>query len=182
MYTTILLFFAACVFADNAGHAVFTMRERPATREAQRCPDGTLGSDRSYSELTIYVGGEAEERTWAVPACTDPKHCCDWKPLTASKLRKSKIPPAEYHQFEQLLSDPNVARLTDFMNAGPGVGDYEIEVRRASGVQRISVVSLMPDHTELRHDSTLLRLICGAKQIAEGTTPGWCTGVLSERR
>ncbi len=170
MYRTILLFFAACAFADNAGHAVFTMRERLATWGAkERCPDGTLAKDRSYSKLAIYVGGEAEERTWVVPACTDPEHCCDWKPLAASKLRKFRIPPAEYHQFDQLLSDPNVARLTSFLNAGPGVGDYEIEIHRAAGVQRISGVSLMPDHIELRRDSTLLRLICGAKQIA-GTT------------
>jgi hypothetical protein len=60
------------------------------------------------------------------------------------------------------------------MNSGPGVGDYEIEIYRASWIQRISVVALMPEHIELRRDPTLLRIICAAKHIAGLPQAGWC--------
>ena len=64
--------------------------------------------------------------------------------------------------------------LRDFLNAGGGVGDYDIEIHRSSGVQRIPIVSLMPEHDELKRDPTLLQVICEAKRIAGDKRPPWC--------
>ena len=63
-----------------------------------------------------------------------------------------------------------------FMNAGPGVGDYEIEIHRVSGIQTIGVISLSPNHFQLQQDPTLLQLICAAKAIAGDKREEWCPG------
>jgi len=165
---------AAVAAADSVGKVVFTIRERLATWAKEQCPAGTLAKDLSFSELRIFDGGDAEERTWNIAACGNPANARDWTPPSGSKLRKFRVTSAEYQRFRQFLDDPNVVRLTSFLNAGPGVGDYELAVYRVSGTQRIPVMALMPDHVDLRRDPTLLRLICGAKRIAGVPEPGWC--------
>jgi hypothetical protein len=60
------------------------------------------------------------------------------------------------------------------MNAGFGVGDYDIEIHRTSGVQKIPVVSFLPEHDSLKRDNTLLRVICEAKEIAGDKRTAWC--------
>jgi hypothetical protein len=165
---------AAVAVADSAGRPVFTMCERRASWVKQSCPDGTLVKDLSYSALSVLDDGTAKERTWAVAACMNPTHAWDWKPPSGSTLRTFRAEPTAYGRFTQLLDDPNLKRVTSFRNAGPGVGDYELEIAHASGTQRISVVSLLPEHVELRRDPTLLRLICAAKQVAGIPEPRWC--------
>jgi hypothetical protein len=68
------------------------------------------------------------------------------------------------------LDRPEVKAVGDFMNAGPGVGDYEIEIHRTSGMQRIHVFSFVPE----QRDRSVLRMICEAKQIAGDEHPAWC--------
>jgi len=158
----------------SADDPLFAIRERLTTWKQQQCPSGVPAKDVSYSELRVFASEQGEERTWRVAGCsaTDLRN---WKaPAAGSKLRKFRLSGSEYQRLKALLNSPNVIGLSSFMNAGPGVGDYEVEIYRASGVQRISVVALMPEHVELRRDPTLLHLICAAKQIAARSQPGWC--------
>jgi hypothetical protein len=73
-------------------------------------------------------------------------------------------------QLKVFLDGPEVKAIGDFLNAGPGVGDYEIEIYRASVVQRVPVFSFVP----AQRDKALLRLICEAKQMAGDKHPAWC--------
>jgi hypothetical protein len=172
----LLLSLAAVVSADQA---LFVMRERLTTWSEQPCPTGTLGRNLSYTELRVVEDGTAEVRTWRVPACTNPPR--DWTRAPGSKRRTLRISRADYDRFRELLAGPNVQRLTSFHNAGPGVGDYELQIARVSGTQRISIVSLMPEHDELRRDPTLLRLICEAKHFALRPEPQWCAPATRQR-
>jgi hypothetical protein len=135
--------------ADTRDKPLFIMRERLSTWAKRPCPLGTLVKDLSLSELTIFIGGDAEQHTWHIPACTDPSRAWDWKPPVGNDVRKRRIGSSDYQRFRKFLDDPNVTALTSFLNAGPGIGDYEIEIHRASGVQQVSVGSLAPDHVEL---------------------------------
>jgi hypothetical protein len=84
------------------------------------------------------------------------------------------LPLATLDQLKRFLDNPEVKSLVGFMNAGFGVGDYDIEIHRTSGVQKIPVVSFLPEHDSLKRDNTLLRVICEAKVIAGDKPPAWC--------
>src|SRR5262245_2768914 len=170
----LLAAFTSFEAADSADNPLLTIRERLTTSQRQQCPSGTLSNDVSFSELRVFAREQGEERTWRVAGCTSATDPRDWTAPSGSKLRKFRVAPPEYQRLKALLDSSSVNNLTSFMNAGPGVGDYEIEISRPSGVQRISVVALMPEHVELRRDPTLLRLICAAKQIAAIPRPSWC--------
>jgi hypothetical protein len=150
------------------------LRERLSTWSEQRCSSGMLARDVSYLELRVYVGEQGEERTWHVAGCGRAPEPRDWKPPAGSALRRFGVASADYRRLKTLLDSPSGNSVSPFMNSGPGVGDYEIEIYRASGIQRISVVALMPEHIELRRDPTLLRIICAAKHIAGLPQAGWC--------
>jgi hypothetical protein len=170
----LLAAFACLEVVVSADDPLLAIRERLTSSKQQQCPSGMPGKDVSYSELRVFTSEQAEERTWRVTGCssaTDPR---DWKAPGGSRLRKFRLAPNEYQRLKALLESPNVGSLGSFMNAGPGVGDYEVEIYRPSGVQRISVVALMPEHVELRRDPTLLRLICAAKQLSVVPQPSWC--------
>jgi hypothetical protein len=158
----------------SADDPLCAIRERLTTWKQQQCPAGVSRINVSYSELRVFVTEQAEERTWRVSGCSSAPDPRDWTVPAGSKLRKFRLAPSEYQRFKALLETPNVNGLSSFMNAGPGVADYEIEIYRASGVQRISVVALMPEHVELRRDPTLLRLICAAKQLGALPQRSWC--------
>ena len=170
----LLAAFTSFEVVDAADNPLFTIRERLTTWKQEQCPSGTLGKDVSYSELRVFADAQAEQHTWRAAGCTGATDSRDWKPPAGSKLRKFRLAPPEYQRLRALLDSPSVNSLSSFMNAGPGVGDYEVEIDRPSGLQRISVVALMPEHVELRRDPTLLRLICAAKQIADMPQPSWC--------
>ena len=85
----------------------------------------------------------------------------------------------EFKQFKSFLDRDEVKRITDFMNAGPGVGDFKIAIARPSGVQNIELISLMPGHVQLGKNSALVQLICRARNLARMAThsaefPDWC--------
>jgi hypothetical protein len=122
----------------------------------------------------VFSDGQAKEVIWSVPPCSPPELASEWKAPAASKDRRFALPAGGLDQLRGFLDRPEVESLTDFMNAGPGVGDYDIEIYRPSRMQRIQVLSLMPNHYELKRDPTLLRVICKSKQIAGEELPDWC--------
>jgi hypothetical protein len=153
---------------------LLTVRERLKTIDALNCHAGLVGYGLSYSELTVFNDGQVEKVNWSVPPCSDPVLAWEWKVPVGSKDRRFMLPPGAFKQLQSFLDRPEVKDLRDFLNAGPGVGDYDIEIHRVAGVQRVPVVSLMPSHYSLRQDPTLLRLICRAKEIGGDERPPWC--------
>lgn len=150
------------------------VRERLHPSIAGNCPLGRLVYGLSYSEFTVLSNGQAKEVIWSVPPCSPSELASEWKAPAGSKARRFTLLPGGLDQLRGFLERPEVKSLTDFMNAGPGVGDYDIEIYRGSRIQRIQVLSLMPNHYELKRDPTLLRVICKSKQIAGDEVPDWC--------
>lgn len=154
---------------------ILIVRERvplPATAVVN-C-EGRLSAGFRFSTIAFFDSGEVAQLAWTVPACSDPARARVWTPPAGTRVRRSKLQAGGREALQRLLDLSRVKALTDFMNAGPGVGDYQIEIRRASGMQKLSVLSLMPEHDQLRHDPALLRVICAAKEIAGSERPGWC--------
>ena len=164
--------FHHCAFAQS--NPLFVVRERLRQPTGTFCPVGRLVVGLSYSELIVSSDGQVQHAAWRVPACSDPTHAWDWAAPAGSKVRRFSLSPVVFDQLKGFLDRAEVKAVRDFLNAGPGVGDYEIEIRHASGMQRIPVVSLMPEHNELKRDPTLLLLICEAKEIGGDERPHWC--------
>ena len=171
---TLLVVFAVCGLADTVGKPWFTVRERLWNWAKVSCPAGTVDKEWSYSELIVSDDRNVTQVSWAVPACSDPARFREWTPPAARKLRRFSLPSVDIDGLRKLLDSPNVEGLTMFMNAGPGVGDYQIEIARASGVQKISAVSLSPSSHTIGRGLALLRVICRAKEITGDERPRWC--------
>lgn len=138
------------------------------------CPQGRVVYGISYSVITVFTDGKGTNIVWSVPPCSDPARAGDWTAPADGKAQNFALSQSALAQLRSFLDRPEVAQLRDFMNASVGVGDYDIEIHRASGVQRIPVMSLMPEHDELKRDPTLFLLICKAKGIGGDKRPHWC--------
>ena len=169
-----VLALATCAFSGSIPGPLFTIRERQIKPSNVTCPVGLLAVNRSYSELTVFSNRHVAQVSWVVPACSNPANDRGWNPPAGSKVRRFSLRPAGYEELQRFLDTPEVKALTSFMNAGGGVGDYEIEIHRRSGLQTVSVLSLLPNHSELLRNPTLLSVICRAKDIAGDKHPGWC--------
>jgi hypothetical protein len=159
------------------------VRERLETIGSFNCRVGLVVYGLSYSELTVFSNGQVQKVNWSVPPCSDPALASEWKvPALASewkapvgsKIRRFMLSQSSIKQLQSFLDRPEVRDMSDFFNAGPGVGDYDIEIHRASGVQRVPVLSLMPSNISLKQDPTLLCVICRAKEIGGDERPPWC--------
>jgi hypothetical protein len=169
-----LLFLAVCASGfSRRPLLIVSERTRRAATETLNC-EGKLAVTLSLSTITFFDDGAVMQLAWTVPACSDPARARAWTPPAGTRVRRSTLQAGERDALHGFLDRPEVMSLTDFMNAGPGVGDYQIEIHRASGVQKISVLSLMPEHDQLRRDPTLLRIICKAKELGGGERPRWC--------
>lgn len=156
-------------------HPLFVVRERlHPLIGAFECPQGRVVYGISYSVITVFTDGEGTSTGWRIPPCSDPARAIGWTVPSDGKIHNFSLSQVALDQLRNFLDRPEVGRLRDFMNAGPGVGDYDIEIHRASEVQRIPVMSLMPEHDELKRDPTLLQVICRAKEIAGDARPTWC--------
>lgn len=137
----------------------------------------------------VFTDRTAERKAWFVPPCSSPEDAYQWtvtprlgNPRLSiwwyapgrEQWRRFHVPPEQFDELQALLDRPETKKLTDFLNAGPGVGDYEIEIDRSSGTQKVLALSLMPTHYGLKHDPTLPRVICEAKKIAGLQRPAWC--------
>jgi hypothetical protein len=159
------LFLAVCA-SGSTGRPMLIVSERTqrASMGTLNC-EGKLSVSRSLSSITFFDDGEVTKLAWTAPACSDPAKAWVWTPPAGTRVRRSKLQAGDRDVLQRFLDLPEVKALTDFMNEGPGVGDYQIEIQRASGIQKISVRSLMPEHDQLRHDRTLLRVIGRAKEM-----------------
>lgn len=161
---------------EPTGRVVFTMLEHVTSWAGAEYRS-------SYSELRFLDNGEGEERTWTPGRYTGMLDAEYYRPPSWSTIRKFRLAPKDYQRFRRFLDTNAVKNIgPSNMNAGPGVGDYRIEIQRAAQVQGISVGALLPSHVEYRKDPTLLQLVCGAKKIAGLTLPAWCSKVSTEQQ
>ena len=160
---------------EGARHPLFVVRERVHPLIGSlNCPQGQVVYGISYSVITAFTDGKGTNVVWSIPPCSDPARARDWTAPADGKAQNFALSQSALAQLRSFLDRPEVKQLRDFMNAGGGVGDYDIEIYRASGVQRIPIMSLMPEHDELKRDPTLLQLICKAKEIGGDERPHWC--------
>jgi hypothetical protein len=159
---------------ESMPNPLLIVRERLTTIGTLNCREGFVHHGFSYSELTVFSDGQVQKVNWSVPPCSDPASASEWKAPVGSNARRFVLPQGALEQLQSFLDRPEVRDLRDFMNAGFGVGDYDIEIHRASGVQKIPVLSLMPSHYSLKQNPTLLRVICRAKEIGGDEQPPWC--------
>ena len=118
--------------------------------------------------------GNVSHVVWTVPACSNPAHAREWAAPTDATTQQFTLSRGELDQLQRFLDGPAVKSMDAFRNAGPGVGDYYIEIHRPGKVQTVGVISLMPSHFQLQRDPSLLRVICKAKKIAGDKRPEWC--------
>lgn len=151
---------------------LFAVRERLHPHDGPvTCAPGKLVAYRlDYSELKVFTDRVAELRAWSVPPCSKPEDAFAWN-APAGGAQRFSIPPDQFDQLKRFLDEPEVKSLTDFMAASEGAGDYEIEIERSSGTQKILVLGLTPT----QRDATLVRVICEAKELAGDERPSWCT-------
>jgi hypothetical protein len=170
-----VFFLVATCASSFSGTSMLIVRERTqqAATATVNC-EGKLAVSVSFSTITFFDNGEVIQLGWTVPACSDPAQARGWTPPAGTRVRRSKLQAGERDSLQRFLDLPEVKALSDFMNAGPGVGDYQIEIPRAPGTQKISVLSLMPEHDQLRRDPALLRVICKAKEMGSAEIPRWC--------
>lgn len=144
---TALLCFAALLesFASASSHGVaqnksreptrdvlFVVRERVHTLIASlNCPQGQFVYGLSYSVITVFTDGKGTNAVWSVPPCSDPARALEWTAPSDDKAQNFVLSQSALAQLRSFLDRPEVRLLRDFMNAGPGVGDYEIEIHRA---------------------------------------------------
>jgi hypothetical protein len=171
----VLFLFLAICGSGSSGRPTLIVRERVQrpSMGSLHC-EGKLSVRVSFSTITFFDDGEVTQLAWIVPACSDPAKASVWTPPAGTRVRRSKLQAGDRDVLRRFLDLPDVKALIDFMNAGPGVGDYQIEIHRGSATQKISVLSLMPEHDQLRHDPTLLRVICRARELGGGDRPRWC--------
>jgi hypothetical protein len=166
---------------------LFTQHERQAHADARpnpRCKPEPYETARTYSEVTVFDSREVEYRISTVVRClgqpADPSSVSRWDPpADTAKVFRATLAAPDFEQFKAFLDRADVRDLHDFMNAGPGVGDFKIAITRAAGPQNIEVLSLLPNHVELLERPALIHLVCQAKEMARrasrsGELPDWC--------
>jgi hypothetical protein len=154
---------------------LFVVRERVQLPiDSLNCPQGRYFYGISYSVITVFTDGKGANAAWSVPPCSELARAVEWTPPADSTAQNFALSQSSLAQLQSFLNRPEVERSSDFLNAGFGVGDYDIEIHHSSGVQRITVVSLMPEHDELKRDPTVLQLICKAKELGGDERPHWC--------
>lgn len=170
-----VFFLVLAIYVNGAPRKpMLILRERTQRPAGNVHCEGKLAASLRFSAITFFDNGEVTQLAWTVPACSDPAQAWHWTPPAGTRVRRSKLTSGDRDGLQGFLDLPGVKALTDFMNAGPGVGDYQIEIRRGPEIQKISVLSLMPEHDQLRDNPALLSVICRAKELGAGERPGWC--------
>lgn len=97
----------------------------------------------------------------------------------SEKLYEYALTPKDLSQLKGLLEREEIKQVRGcFCNAGPGLGDYAIEIPRPDSTQKMSAVAFLPQHFELREHPAMTYVICAARkiqqQVTHEATPGWC--------
>jgi len=154
---------------------LFVVRERLHRPHFANCSgERQVVYGLSYSAISVSADGRGTKVVWYVPPCSDPRKAFEWDAPANAEMSDFVLSTDALAELRSFLDKPAVKSLRDFLNAGYGVGDYQIEIGRSSGIQRVPVFSLMPEHDELKRDPTLIQVICKAKEIASEKRPLWC--------
>lgn len=152
-------------------HTIFRVREilpeKPAT-PPENSAGGTSPLNRALlSELSVFDDGRVfytssrAESGCSILAIWD----C---PVNESQVSSNeyKLSEAEMNSLRELLDNSTVRAPQPFYNAAPIADNFDIEITRASGVQRLPILAFMPSHVELGDHSALLYLVCKSKELA----------------
>jgi hypothetical protein len=188
--TALLLYLAGAFFpvlAATPHRSLWIVNERHHQRgikDASCVPGGAALNTSTFSQLSVFddrqVTFEVASHTSCPDAPADPQWGWRWEvPEIKKKIFRYKLPAEDFDKLKTFLEAAEVKGLNDFMNAGPGVGDFRVTVNRPAETQTITVLSLMPKHYSLRKDPTLLRVICTAKSltrrvVGSGEVSAWC--------
>jgi hypothetical protein len=137
----------------------------------------TKKADSNFTSiLTVLDDGNVEYRV--VSDCFDRSR---WScpPSALEKVFHYALTTQQFAEFRNLLERQEIREVADFLNAAPISNDYDIEIPRPEGVQRVQILAWMPNHLELEQHPALIYLVCKAKEIehrASGTQemPDWC--------
>ena len=184
------LLLSAFVPTPSQSHPVVTQyeRQRPVGHKDPSCKSGFQFSFTT-SKLTVFesreVVYELSEHAFCEGQVPDPPWGATWdtQPRDSNKsVFRYTLTVSDFAQFRSFLDRPDVKSTESFLNAGPGVGDFKIIIRRTSGPQETEALSLLPSHIQLIEHPALVHLVCRAKQMARvashaGEIPDWCEGL-----
>jgi hypothetical protein len=163
----------ACVPALSQPLLTQYERQTPVSRKDTSCKNGYRRTFTS-SKLTVFATREVLYEPSQHSFC-EPNEVQSGE----KHVFRYALSLADFTQFKNFLDRADVKAIQNFFNAGPGVGNFKIAIRRPSGVQNIDAVSLMPKHIQLVKDPALVHLVCRAKEMARvasksNETPDWC--------
>jgi hypothetical protein len=160
-------------------------RQNPAGRKDSSC---TSGFRRSFitSKLMVFDSGDVLYEPSTHTFCDGetvplPPGGNAWDiPSGDTKTFRYRLSTNELSRLRSFLNRTEVKALSAFMNAGPGVGNFKVVIDRPSGAQEVDVISLLPKHVQFAQDTSLIQLVCMAKDMAQvaswgaSATPDWC--------
>jgi hypothetical protein len=157
-------------------------RQRAAARPNPLCRPEPYETQISHSEVTVFDTREVVYQISTIVSCLGQVGdlALRWEaPSGTATVFRSRLSEPDFEQLKIFLDRADVRGIQSFMNAGPGVGDFEVTIVRPVGTQNIKVISLSPNHFELVDDPSLIHVICKAKEIARvasrsGELPEWC--------
>lgn len=167
--------------AHSQTQPILTQFERqwpPVSRKDSTCK--YFQHSATLSKLTVFDNHEVVYEPSEYIRCDD-----DTSPVP-SWLFRFDIPPDNKRVYRHVLSDVAFAQIRDFLdrpdvmtiqswpNANWGAGDFDIKIKRPTGVQDINVMNLVP-----YPNSPLVHLICRVKELGRAAsksaeTAAWC--------
>ena len=165
-------------------HTIFRVREVVAEKPAVSAENSmsvTAPLNRALlSELSVFDDG----RVFYTSSHTESgcSILAAWNcPVNETQVSSAeyKLSDTEMNSLRELLDNTAVRSAQPFYNAAPIADNFDIEITRASGVQRLPILAFMPGHVELRQHPALLYLVCKSKELAhlaaEGNAvPAYC--------
>jgi hypothetical protein len=153
---------------------LFTQHERQsraAARPNPLCRPEPYETRITHSDVTVFDTREVEYQISTIVSCVgqlgDLALRLRWQaPSATATVFRSMLSEPDFEQLKIFLDRADVRGIQSFMNAGPGVGDFEVTIVRPAGTQKIEVLSLSPNHFSLVDDPSLIHVICKAKEIA----------------
>jgi hypothetical protein len=183
--------FLRCTDAFPQARPLFTQHERQSptsVRPNPLCRPEPYERTITYSEVTVFDSREVVYRISTEVPCLgqrvdDPPLARRWEaPSGTAAVFRYTLSALEFEDFKAFLDRADVQGIRSFMNAGPGVGDFNLAIARPAGTQNIDVLSLSPTHFQLVDDPALIHVICKAKEMAGRSSrsselPDWCRNV-----
>jgi hypothetical protein len=172
----------------TAPKQILKVDSREASKVAEpdkSCKLSGLRTLLTDSELIVLDDGAVQYRTSVGKLClgerpeTLPDHRWGFRWANSEQQSfQTRLDRSELDGLKSLLDRDEVKRLEGYANAGPAVGDFEIEVSRPESPQKVYVLGFRP-YSWTQRDAPLSELICEAKTIAQRASktaalPDWC--------